>query len=164
MSPLFKGVTQVARITAPISFKLFLPEIQNKTAMSAIVSPEASSLLKPDPPLDIQLSKDKTVEQTSLVDDSVGDKSGDLLNYEHEEEEEDDEDELEALRMAALQSRKPKKPEQPAYTLKQHPSRNNLTQIVLSGPERPSQQSHSINHAVPLPDTSRPPPGYTPVR
>ena len=129
--------------------------------MSAIVSPEASSLLKPDPPLDIQLSKDKTVEQTSPVDDSVGDKSGDLLNYEHEEEEED---ELEALRMAALQSRKPKKPEQPAYILKQHPSRNNLTQIVLSGPETQSQQSHSINHAVPLPDTSRPPPGYTPVR
>ena len=131
--------------------------------MSAIVSPEASSLLKPDPPLDIEPSKDEAVKQTSIADDSVGDKSGDLLNYEHDDDD-DDEDELEALRLAALQSRKPKKQEQPAYTLKQHPSRNNLTQIVLSGPQPAAQQSHSLNHAVPLPDTSRPPPGYTPLR
>ena len=91
--------------------------------MSAIVSSEASSLLKPDPPLDIQQSKDKDVEQTSTSNIEAADKS-EILNYEHDEDE-DDEDELEALRLAALQSRKPKKPELPAYTLKQHPSRNN---------------------------------------
>ena len=130
--------------------------------MSAIVSSEASSLLKPDPPLDIQQSKDKDIEQTSTSNIEAADKS-EILNYEHDEDE-DDEDELEALRLAALQSRKPKKPEQPAYTLKQHPSRNNLTQIVLSGPQTPGNKSKSSNQAVALPDTSKPPPGYTPLR
>ena len=130
--------------------------------MSAIVSSEASSLLKPDPPLDIEASKDKDIEQTSTSNVEAADKS-EILNYEHDEDE-DDEDELEALRLAALQSRKPKKPELPAYTLKQHPSRNNLTQIVLSGPQPPGHQSKSSNPAVALPDTSKPPPGYTPLR
>ena len=132
--------------------------------MSAIVSSEASSLLKPDPPLEIEPSKDKNVEQTSTsLDIETGDKSGDLLNYEHDEDE-DDEDELEALRLAALKSRKPKKSVEPVYTLKQHPSRNNLTQIVLSGPQTPSNQSYIAKPPVSLPDTSRPPPGYTPLR
>ena len=131
--------------------------------MSTIVSSEASSLLKPDPPLDIQSSKNENTEETpNSFNVEAGDKS-ELLNYEHDEDE-DDEDELEALRLAALQSRKPKKTEQPAYTLKQHPSRNNLTQIVLSGPPQPGYQNHSSNLAVALPDTSRPPPGYTPLR
>ena len=132
--------------------------------MSAIVSSEASSLLKPDPPLEFEPSKDKNVEQSSTsLDIETGDKSGDLLNYEHDEDE-DDEDELEALRLAALKSRKPKKPVEPVYTLKQHPSRNNLTQIVLSGPQTPGNQSNITKLPVSLPDTSRPPPGYTPLR
>ena len=81
--------------------------------MSTLVSTsEASSLLKPDPPLETeQLPRNTTSEHNSCpteCDQGVSDKSGDLLNYEHDDEEEDD-DELEALRMAALQSRKPKK-------------------------------------------------------
>ena len=136
--------------------------------MSTILSTtEASSLLKPDPPLEVeQLSENKNSEQYSCptaCDEEGGDKSGDLLNYEHDDEEEDD-DELEALRMAALQSRKAKKPEQPAYTLKQHPDRNNLTQIVLSGPQQSGPAIQMATPSVALPDTSLPPPGYAPLR
>jgi len=135
--------------------------------MSTLVSTsEASSLLKPDPPLETeQLPGNKNSEHNlcpTECDQGGADKSGDLLNYEHDDEEEDD-DELEALRMAALQSRKPKKPEQPAYTLKQHPDRNNLTQIVLSGPPPSVPVIQTAAPSVSLPDTSRPPPGYTPL-
>ena len=134
--------------------------------MSAIVSTsEASSLLKPDPPPECEHTegKDTTKEQgvTSGECDEGIDKSGDILNYEHDEEE-DDEDELEALRMAALQSRKPKKSDEPAYTLKQHPQRNNLTEIVLERQPPPVMQNQLP--VVAIPDTSRPPPGYTTLR
>ena len=133
--------------------------------MSTIVSTsEAASLLMPDPPLEVeQLSENKNSEQYSCSTECDGrgvDKSDDILNYEHDDEGADD-DELEALRMAALQSRKPK---QPAYTLKQHPDRNNLTQIVLSGPPPSVTAIQTSNPSVALPDTSRPPPGYTPLR
>ena len=65
--------------------------------------------------------------------------------------------------MAALQSRKPKKKsDEPAYTLKQHPQRNNLTEIVLERQPPPVMQNQLP--AVALPDTSRPPPGYTTLR
>ena len=135
--------------------------------MSAVISTsEASSLLKPDPPEIKNLSEEANQARNSTLVDSAEkdlDKSEDQLNYEHDDDNDDD-DELEALRMAALQSRKPKtKPEQPEYTFKQHPDRNNLTQIVLSGP--PPEPSRLPNPAtVALPDTSRPPPGYTPLR
>lgn len=132
--------------------------------MSTIVSTtEASSLLMPDPPLEVEPSSENKNSCANDCDDGGVDKSGDLLNYEHDEEEED-EDELEALRMAALHSRKPKKIEQPAYTLKQHPQRNNLTQIVLSGPPPSVPVIQTANPSVALLDTSRPPPGYTPLR
>ena len=74
-----------------------------------------------------------------------------------------DDDELEALRIAALQSRKQKKPEKPSYSFKQHPSRNNLTQIVLGAPPTQPTQN-AIPKTVALPDTSLPPPGYVPIR
>ena len=139
--------------------------------MSTVVSTlEASALLKPDPPTEIEHTSEQGIQQgknSTLGDSNDGgvDTSGDLLNYELDDEDGDD-DELEALRMAALQSRKPKqKREQPTHTFKQHPERNNLTQIVLSGPPPPLAPKQLPNPAtVTLPDTSRPPPGYTPLR
>ena len=135
---------------------------------TTLSSSEASSLLKPDPPLENEQTPERNegTEKNSDPtegDDAAIDKSGDLLNYEVDDEDEDD-DELEALRMAALQSRKPKQPEKPAYIFKQHPDRNNLTQIVLSGPQQSAPHIQTSTPNVALPDTSRPPPGYTPLR
>ena len=132
--------------------------------MSVVMSaPEPSSLLMPDPPLE-------EVKNVNTDTKALGDKSGEDLDFEHDDE--DDDDELEALRMAALQSRKPKQTcDEPAYTLKQHPHRNNLTQIVLGGgpllhhqPEHLPANIPSVEHPVVLPDTSLPPPGYTHLR
>ena len=131
---------------------------------TALSNVEASALLQPDPPLEIEqsLEKDKSVTgHSGSFENEAVDKSEELLNFEHDDD--IDDDELEALRIAALQSRKQKKPEKPSYSFKQHPSRNNLTQIVLGAPPTQPTQN-AIPKTVPLPDTSLPPPGYVPIR
>ena len=59
---------------------------------TTLTTPEASALLKPDPPIGSeQLTEEKSIEQGSKDnDENEVDKSGDLLNYEHEDEIDDD--------------------------------------------------------------------------